>query len=497
MEKRPDRSDEGYGPSKRSPDAGSDSDYWRPERSSGRTRQTHRYLVPSSIIAVVIIALGIYFLAPDLIGSNNNGGSPPATPSPAAAGASRTSTATQAADAPAVAPPSAGPTNPVTGRRSTPATVTSEASTSTATEDAPSTPSLYPSSSPDWHAAGTEPWVSVTDPPGLTAKAAFAVDVTNNRELFAFNADVPLPPASTTKIITALVTAAHADLNQVVTIEPGDQVDPKVYSHMGIEAGDQLTILQLLQGLLIPSGDDAARAVARIVGTSLPGSNGEDPTTRFVAAMNSEAASLGMKQSHFTNPDGLDANGLTMSARDLAIAAAALLKNPTLANIVDTNVIKIAVQGPHPRTLTLYNTNEMLSKSNVIGVKTGTTGNAGECLVMAENVRGSILVTVVLGSSQRFPDTQAILDYLDRNYQWVRFGDDGDFPKLQGELRQKGLNFGTTEALVLPNGYASNFTYEEKINAGHGTDPKQAAGTVTFFVGKQAIVSLPVYPISQ
>jgi len=174
-----------------------------------------------------------------------------------------------------------------------------------------------------------------------------------------------------------------------------------------------------------------------------------------------------------------------------------LLKNPTLAKIVDTSVATVAVQGPNARTLTLYTTNELLSKANVIGVKTGTTGNAGECLVMAEDVRGSILLTVVMGSTQRYPDTQAILDYLDANYQWVRFGDNGDFPKLQGELQQAGLAFNTTEALVLPNGYASNFTYEKKINSDHGSDPKQPAGTVTFLVGEQPIVSLPVYPKSQ
>lgn len=494
MSKRPDRSDGGYGPPKHSSDA--DSDYWHPEPSSGRPPQHRRYLIPTSIIAILVIALGIYFV-PGLIDGSNNNGSIPAPPvsSPTASPA--------AGDAePAITHslgtlPSASPTNPVTGRLATPATVTSQPSTPKATESESGIASLYPSSSPDWRTPGTDPWVPATNPPGLTAKAAFAVDISSNRELFAFNADVPLPPASTTKIITALVVIDHAKLDQVVTIEPGDQVDPKVYSHMGIEAGDQLTVGQLLQGLLIPSGDDAAKALARAIGASLPGSSGENPTARFVAAMNAEAASLGMKNSHFTNPDGLDANGLTVSARDLAIAAAALLKNPTLANIVDTAVVKIEVQGPNPRTLTLYNTNEMLTKSNVIGVKTGTTGNAGECLVMAENVRGSILMTVVLGSSQRYTDDQAILDYLDANYQWVRFGDDGDFPKLQAELHQAGLTFGTTEALVLPNGYASNFTYDEKIDANHGSDPKQSAGTVTFFVGKQPIVSLPVYPTNQ
>ncbi|HEX3722227.1 MAG TPA: serine hydrolase, partial [Nitrolancea sp.] len=119
----------------------------------------------------------------------------------------------------------------------------------------------------------------------LSAKAAYAVDLTNQTELYANNADQPLPPASTTKIVTAIVVVEHAQLGATVTVRADDTVDPTVYSHMGLEVGDVVTVRDLLAGMLLNSGGDAALSLSRYVGGQLPGAANEDPRQRFVDEM--------------------------------------------------------------------------------------------------------------------------------------------------------------------------------------------------------------------
>jgi D-alanyl-D-alanine carboxypeptidase len=181
--------------------------------------------------------------------------------------------------------------------------------------------------------------------PDVTAKAVFSIDVSANTVLMAKNADEELPPASTTKIVTALVVVNNVNLDDQITIDPNDTVQDGE-SSMFVQAGDVLTVNQLLFGMMLPSGNDAARSLARYVGGVLLQKEGGagDPIARFVQAMNDEVASLGLKHTHFTNPDGLEEKGLYSSARDLATLATALLQNDALAKIVDTPSIDITSQ---------------------------------------------------------------------------------------------------------------------------------------------------------
>ena len=327
--------------------------------------------------------------------------------------------------------------------------------------------------------------------PQLTARAAFAVDLTAGVELYADNADVPLAPASLTKIVTALVAIRTVSLDDVVTVQAGDLVDPTIYSHMGLEAGDQVAVRDLLAGMFLPSGDDAARALARYAGERMGG--GSDPRATFVAAMNRLAAQFNMSGSHFVDTDGEDAPGHVMTARDLAIATAALFQSQTLERLVGQQTMTVHVGGPNARPITLESTNELLGAPGVHGVKTGTTDAAGQCLVTAIWRGDDRVVTVVLGSSDRYADTQAILSDLDSRYRWVRVGRGGDVGDLSTRLQAQGLVMVTGQTLLLTPEQAASLRYELTSNPPATPKPWAPAGQVVFFAGNAEILRLPVY----
>lgn len=337
------------------------------------------------------------------------------------------------------------------------------------------------------------PKPSPAPPIQLSAKAAYAVDVTNGVELYSVNADTPLPPASTTKIVTALVVVQHAALDATVTIQADDTVDPTIYSHMGLEVGDVVTVRDLLSGMLLNSGGDAALALARFVGDSLPGEAGEAPRLRFVDEMNREAAALDMKNSHFVDPDGRDTGGHVSTARDLALAAQDLFNFQALETLVGGRSQDVQVQGPNARTITLYNTNELLGAPGVHGVKTGTTDAAGQCLVLATWENGARVITVVLGSGDRYGDANTLLGYLNQQFRWVRLGRNGDLAALNTELAQKGYSLGIVRTLLLTSQQAADLTYTLELYPADGGGPFKAQGDVVFLIGAQPILRLAIY----
>jgi D-alanyl-D-alanine carboxypeptidase (penicillin-binding protein 5/6) len=178
-------------------------------------------------------------------------------------------------------------------------------------------------------------------PPPLTAQAAFVVDASVGTELYALNPDEPRSPASLTKVATALVVVEQADLKAMVTIIEEDRVDLQE-SHVGpdgLQVGDSLSVRDLLAGLLIPSGNDAARALARHVGGQVLGGEPSPAEARaaFVAEMNRMVGEMGLRQTRFTNPTGIDDPGQHYSsARDLAILAAKAMENGLIREFVAT-----------------------------------------------------------------------------------------------------------------------------------------------------------------
>ena len=194
-------------------------------------------------------------------------------------------------------------------------------------------------------------------PPEVSAAAVLVVDRTTGIEIFASNADAPLPPASTMKIVTALVAQSILGLDEEITIQENDILDPTVFSNMQLQAGDVVNVRTLLHGVLIPSGADAAMALARVAGDRLePGT--ADPVGRFVAEMNHWAAANGMSNSHFANPVGTDDPQHFTSARDLVRATDILLDDWLLARIVALDAYVADIGGPNARQVELFSSNQ-------------------------------------------------------------------------------------------------------------------------------------------
>lgn len=263
----------------------------------------------------------------------------------------------------------------------------------------------------------------VSTAPEITAQSAFALDVKSGNALTALNADDRRPMASLTKMVSALVvTKALNDgliaLDDSVLIEDTDVVDPMIYSHMGLVAGDTVSIEQLLEGMLIPSGNDAAKALARYVGAQLPGAEEAGPRAAFVAAMNQVVADLGLEDTAFESPDGDDDEGNYSTAHDLAYIGRAVMKSKLLAQIVAVPKMTVTSTGLEQRDYELFNTNHLLGTSGVDGIKTGTTAGAGACLVVSSVLdNGRQVIVVVLGSD---PDP---VDQSGDPVDWPRFAD--------------------------------------------------------------------------
>lgn len=242
--------------------------------------------------------------------------------------------------------------------------------------------------------------------PVLSAQGVLAVDLGSGVPLYEKNADTPLLPASTTKIVTALVSLDTYPLDAVLTASAGASV---VGQKMGLYAGEQMKVEDLLYGLLVYSANDAAEVLAH----NFPG--GYDS---FVAAMNAKAKELNMTNSHFDNPVGLDADGQRSTARDLVRASEVAMRNPEFAKIVGTkNIVVNDFTGKI--SYNLNNVNELLGNvPGVLGVKTGWTENARENLVtfiVRDNHR---VMVALLGSQDRFGETKELIDWIFGNYSW-------------------------------------------------------------------------------
>ena len=245
----------------------------------------------------------------------------------------------------------------------------------------------------------------------ITAKTWFVLDAESGNELGGEGEDDEVAIASTVKIVTALVTLLHVDLADEVTIEESDLVDPMVHSNMMLMAGDTLTVEQLLQGLLIPSGSDGANALARYVGTQI----GDDPDPEtaiavFVDTMNTYVEELGLEHTRFANPTGDDDADSYSSARDMAILGAELMANPALAEIVGMSDYSFTSPG-QGNTYTGVTTNQLLGQDGVVGIKTGSTGEAGGCVILArETADGGTQIIAILGADIEYSDNIITLD---------------------------------------------------------------------------------------
>lgn len=243
--------------------------------------------------------------------------------------------------------------------------------------------------------------------PILTAQGVIAVDLDSAVILYEKNPDLKLLPASTTKMMTALVAMELYNLNDVVTVTNGKVAG----QNMKLYPGEKISVYNLLQGLLIFSANDAAEALAN-----------HHPLGRagFVEAMNQKARSLSLTNTHFVNPSGLEDTGHVSTARDLLRLSEVCMRNPVFAEIVGTKqTVVFNQENTYKHYLT--NVNELLGTvEGVRGIKTGWTENARENLVTYVNRDGKNIIIALLGSQDRFEETEKLIDWIFDSYTWEK-----------------------------------------------------------------------------
>jgi len=242
--------------------------------------------------------------------------------------------------------------------------------------------------------------------PDVNSRACVVIDRKTNSVLFGKNENSKKKMASTTKIMTATIIIEKCNLSD--TIEISKKAAGTGGSRLGLKTGDKITILDLLYGLMLRSGNDAAVALAEYAGGDING---------FAELMNAKALELGLTNTHFETPHGLDSNEHYTTAYELAILSNYALNNPTFAKIVGTKNYTITINGS-PKDLS--NTNELLGNmEGVYGIKTGFTNGANRCLVTACKRNNIDIICVVLGADTkkfRTIDSIKLINYIFNNF---------------------------------------------------------------------------------
>lgn len=252
-----------------------------------------------------------------------------------------------------------------------------------------------------------------TDEPIINSRIGVIFDRKSGRVIWGKNENKRSAMASTTKIMTCLIVLENANLNDEITVS--NKAGGTGGSRLGLKKGDKITVNDLLYGLMLRSGNDAAVALAEHVGGSKEG---------FAKLMNDKASELGLKDTHFVTPHGLDDPEHYTTAYELAKITDYALKNEKFARIVGTKECIINING-YSKQLT--NTNELLGYlQGVNGVKTGFTNNAGRCLVTSSNRDNFEIITVVLGADTkkiRTTDSIKLIEYAYKNYTKINIED--------------------------------------------------------------------------
>ncbi len=245
-------------------------------------------------------------------------------------------------------------------------------------------------------------------------------DVTNGRVLYSKNADAKCYPASLTKLMTAIVAVENASADAIFTV--GNEIymiDPQS-SRAYLTVGTRLTMENMLQALLLPSGNDAAYSIAVQVGRLIEGNSALDNNAALAAfcrKMNEKAAALGCTGTHFANPDGIDDPNHYTTAADMLRIATCALQNETVAAVVGTPAVNTTLLSG--QTVNWKNTNRLIqeqgaySYAGATGLKTGSTDAAGYCLAASAQREGKTCVAIVMGAkyeSGRWEDASGLLD---------------------------------------------------------------------------------------
>ena len=324
---------------------------------------------------------------------------------------------------------------------------------------------------------------TVTQADAVPAEAAYLIEAHSGRVLTEQNANAHLPMASTTKIMTALLAIESGRLSETVAV-PRAAVGTEG-SSMYLKEGETLPLLDLVYGLMLTSGNDAAVAIACVL---------DGDVSAFAARMNARAAELNLNDTHFTNPNGLSDPDHYTSARDLCMLAAAAMQNETFAAVVRTTYRTTEGSIPHR----LKNKNRLLWEyEGGVGVKTGYTKAAGKCLVFAAERGGMLLIGAILNCPTMWDTAKAMLDAGFRTYRAKRFLDAGTVFSIRVQNGvKKTLSAAPIRSILYPTEIEGSETFSVRTAFRKDlTAPVfagTAVGTATLYRGGEAVLSVPI-----
>ncbi len=240
--------------------------------------------------------------------------------------------------------------------------------------------------------------------PSLTAKGIFVMDLDTGTVLYDKNPHLQLKPASLTKIMTSLVAIDYFNPDTVLKVKNGQN---SVGNTAKLLKGDQLNASDVIYALLVPSGNDAAVTLAE----NYPGGY-----RAYIERMNQKAAQLGLKNTHFVNVSGIESPNHYTTAYDIAMIARSALHRLQFAQVVSTK--NITIKSLKGNLYSLVTTNLLLGRPDILGVKTGWTPEAGECLVILASRNGHGVLLSLLGSKDRFGESKKLIDWAYSNHLW-------------------------------------------------------------------------------
>lgn len=294
--------------------------------------------------------------------------------------------------------------------------------------------------------------------PDVNALSAVLIDADTGRVLWGKNENEPMAMASTTKIMTAIITLENADIQDKVTVSKNATLAPPVKMHL--QQGEELTLEQLLYALLMQSSNDAAVAIAEKVGGSVE---------NFCQMMNKKAIELGCTDTEFVTPNGLDKGNHHSTAKDMALIGAYAIKNEEFIRISNTQNVSFT---SNKKNYSIVNKNQLLNSYNgAIGIKTGFTGKAGHCFVGAAKRGDVTLVSVVLasgwgtaGKAKKWSDTREILNYGFDNYKkYSIIGDNTDICVDKAKVSKTVLEYKNSVELLLNENERNSIKFENSV----------------------------------
>lgn len=325
----------------------------------------------------------------------------------------------------------------------------------------------------------------------LHARSALLMDGSNNRILYEKNGYQEMPMASTTKIMTCIVTLENSDLSDVVTVSAYASKMPDV--QLNIKPGEKYYLKDLLYSLMLESHNDVAVAIAEHVGGSVEG---------FATMMNDKARELGCNNTNFVTPNGLDAEGHHTTAKDLAMIASYAIKNDKFIAITNTpsHVFQEINSG---RKFSVSNKNKFLyMMEGAIGVKTGFTGGAGYCFVGAVKRQDRTLISVVLGSgwppsrNLKWMDTKELMNYGIKNYKKRQIFEDKKFDPVfvkDGQQKYEKLDIEGNISLLLRDDEAVRIEYDIPKMLQAPVKSNRVIGKASYYINDMLYTEIPIY----